>query len=223
MPWAVSTEMRSTEETAGSSWPSTSNRMPLIRWASSPATLGADWTSSRPARQEYLGVRLGGPNPARFLAGLRRLPPAPPDTLARAAQTVLAVLAGPPEADVVALEALADSEQALLAGIASYVLAYAREALGDLDGALSATRRALAAFERRGSAWLRAAAHSRIGEMCLRAGEAGSGDTTVLHLSAALAVAEAYGARSTVKRVRALIVGANLQRGALDQADASWN
>jgi hypothetical protein len=144
MPWAVSTEMRSTEETAGGSWPSTSNRMPLIWWASSPATLGADWTSSRPARQEYLGVRLGGPNPARFLAGLRRLPPAPPDTLARAAQTVLAVLAGPPEADVVALEALADSEQALLAGIASYVLAYAREALGDLDGALSATRRALA-------------------------------------------------------------------------------
>jgi predicted sugar kinase len=59
--------------------------------------------------------------------------------------------------------------------------------------------------------------------MCLRAGEAGSGDTTVLHLSAALAVAEAYGARSTVRRVRALIVGANLQRGALDQADASWN
>jgi hypothetical protein len=71
---------------------------------------------------------LGGPSPARFLVGLRRLAPAPPDTFAPAAQAVLAALAG----------------------IASYVVSYGREAVGDLDGALAAARRTLAAFERRG-------------------------------------------------------------------------
>jgi hypothetical protein len=55
--------------------------------------------------------------------------------------------------------------------------------------------------------------------MCLRADKADSGHTAVHHLSAALSVAEAFGAWSTVNRVRALIVGANLQRGALDQAE----
>ena len=45
----------------------------------------------------------------------------------------------------------------------------------DLGGALAAARRSVAAFERRGSAWLRAAAHARIGEVCLEVGEAGSG------------------------------------------------
>jgi hypothetical protein len=99
------------------------------------------------------------------------------------------------------------------------VASYAWEAAGDLDGALAAARRALAAFERRGGAWLRAGAHSRIGELCLQVDEAGSGDTAVRHLSAALSVAEAFGAWSTANRLRAVIVLANLQRGALDQAE----
>ena len=165
------------------------------------------------------GFLLGRPNPARFLVGLRRLRPAPPDTFARAAQAVLAALGGPPEAGLAALHALGDSDQPLLAGMASYVASYAWEEAGDQDSALAAARRALAAFERRGSSWLRAAAHARIGELCLQGDEAGAGDEALRHLSAALSVAQAFGAWSTASRVREAIVLANLQRGGYDEAE----
>jgi tetratricopeptide (TPR) repeat protein len=165
------------------------------------------------------GFLLRGPSPARFLVGLRRLPLAPPNTLARAAQAVLSALGGSPEAAFATLQSLGESDQPLLAGIASEVASYAWEEAGDLDGALAAARRALAALERSGSAWLRAAAHSRIGELCLEVEEAGSGDEALRHLNVALSVAEAFGAWSTVNRLREAIVGANLQRGAFDEAE----
>jgi len=165
------------------------------------------------------GFLLGGPSPARFLVGLRRLPPAPPDTFAPAAQAVLNALDGSPEADFATLHALGQSDQPLVAGMADYMASYVWEEAGDLDGALAAARRSLAAWERRGSAWLRAAAHARIGELCLQVDEAGSGDEALRHLSAALAVVEAFGAWSTANRVREAIVGANLQRGAYDEAE----
>jgi hypothetical protein len=166
------------------------------------------------------GFLLGGPSPARFLVGLRRLPPAPPDTFARAAQAVLNALHGPPEADLAALDALGETDQPLLAGIASQVASYVRAEGEDLDGALAAARRSLAAFERHGSAWLRAAAHARIGQLCLQSGAAGSGDEALHHLSAALSVIEAFGAWASANRLRGAIVGANLQRGAFDEAES---
>jgi predicted ATPase/DNA-binding SARP family transcriptional activator len=165
------------------------------------------------------GFLLGGPSPARFLVGLRRLPPAPPDTFARAAQAVLNALHGPPEADLSALQALGESDQPLVAGMASQVASYAQAEWGDLDGALASARRSLAAFERQGGAWLRAAAHARIGQLCLQRGEAGSGDEALHHLTAALSVIEAYGAWTSANRVRGAMVGANLQRGAFDEAE----
>jgi predicted ATPase/DNA-binding SARP family transcriptional activator len=163
------------------------------------------------------GFLLRGPSPARFLAGLRRLPPAPPDTFARAGQAVLNELNGPPEAGLVALEALSESDQPLVAGMASYVASYIGEESGDTSGALAAARRSLAAFERSGSAWLRTAAHSRIGELCLQVEEAG--DEAVRHLSAALSVLEAFGAWSSANRVREAVIMANVQRGAYDEAE----
>jgi len=165
------------------------------------------------------GFLLRGPSPARFLAGLRRLPPAPPDTFARAAQAVLNAMGGPPEADLATLRALGESDQPLLAGMASYVVSYAWEQAADLDGALAAARRSLADFERRGSAWLRAAAHARIGELCVQVDEPGAADEALRHLSAALSVAEAFGAWSTANRLREAIVLTNLQRGAFDEAE----
>ena len=165
------------------------------------------------------GFLLQGPGPARFLVGLRRLPPAPPDTFARAAQAVLNVLHGPPEADLAALQALGESDQPLVAGAANYVTSYAWEEAGDTGGALVAARRSLAAFERRGSGWLRAAAHARIGELCLQVDDAGSGDEALHHLTAALSVLEAFGSWSSVNRVREGIVMANVQRGAYDEAE----
>jgi predicted ATPase/DNA-binding SARP family transcriptional activator len=165
------------------------------------------------------GFLLRGPSPARFLVGLRRLPSAPPDTFSRAAQGVVNALRGSPEADLAALRALGESDEPLLAGMANSVASYAWEQAGDLDGALAAARRSLAAFERHGSAWLRAAAHARIGELCLQVDEAASGDDALRHLSAALSVLEAFGAWSSANRVREAIVGANLQRGAYDEAE----
>jgi predicted ATPase/DNA-binding SARP family transcriptional activator len=193
----------------------TARILPLFR----PEPALVEVTRASLALGAVCGFVLQGPNPARFLAGLRRLPSAPPDTFARAVQAVLATLGGPAEADLASLRTLGDSDQPLLAGMASHVASYAWEAVGDLDGALAAARRALAAFERRGGAWLRAAAHSRIGELCLQVDQAGSGDEAMRHLRAALSVAEAFGAWSSANRVRAAMVLANLQSGALDQAE----
>jgi hypothetical protein len=165
------------------------------------------------------GFLLSGPSPLRFLAGLRRLPPAPPDTFARAAHAVLSALGGSPEADLATLRALGASDQPLLAGMASQVASYFWEAAGNQDSALTAARGSLSAFERTGSIWLRTAAHSRIGELCLQAGDAGSGDEAARHLSAALSVIEAIGARSSANRLREALALANLQRGALDEAE----
>jgi predicted ATPase/DNA-binding SARP family transcriptional activator len=165
------------------------------------------------------GFLLGGPSPAQFLTGLRRLPPAPPDTFARAAQAVLNALGELPEVDLATLHELGDSDQPLLAGMASTMASYAWEAAGDLDAALTAARRSLAAFERRGGAWLRTAAHARIGELCLQVDGADAGDEALRHLNAALSVAESFGATSTANRLREGMVAANLQRGALDEAE----
>jgi predicted ATPase len=189
----------------------------LPRFRPEPALVEA--TRSSLVLGAVSGFLLQGPSPARFLAGLRRLPPAPPDTFARAAQAVVAGLGGPPEAFLATLDTLGHSDQPLLAGLANFVASYAWEAAGDPDGALAAAQRALAEFERCGSAWLRAAAHAQIGELCLRVDEVGSAEQAVLHLSAALSVTEAFGAWSNANRVRAVIVQANLQRGAFDDAE----
>ncbi len=169
------------------------------------------------------GFLLRGPSPARFVVGLRRLPPAPPDTFAQAAQAVLNALFGSSEADLATLRALAESDQPLLAGLASQVASYVWEGAGDPEGALAAARRSLAALEGQGSTWLLAAAHSRVGELCLDADYAGSSDEALHHLSAALAVAEAFGTRSSANRLREAIVAAHLQRGAYDEAERELN
>jgi predicted ATPase/DNA-binding SARP family transcriptional activator len=165
------------------------------------------------------GFLLRGPDPARFLARLRRLPPAPPDTFARAAQAVLDALARAPGPEGSALWALGDSAHPLVAGLACAVASYACEEAGDTGGALAAAQRSLAAFEPRGGVWLRTAAHARVGELCLQTGEAGRGDEALRHLREALSVAETFGTRSTASRLREAIVAAHLQRGAYDEAE----
>jgi hypothetical protein len=117
------------------------------------------------------------------------------------------------------LDTLGRSDQPLLAGMANMMASYAWDGAGDLDGALAAARQSLAAFGLRGSPWLRAAVDARIGELCLQQDEADSGDEALRHLSAALAVLEAFGAWSSGNRVREAIVLAHLQRGAWDDAE----
>ena len=168
-----------------------------------------------------------GPRAVRFLVTLRRLPPAPPDTLIRAIEIVFGAATGERagagartgESPAPGLEELCGSDDPLLAAIANGVVGYVREGGGDLDGALAAAGRMLAVLGEQGTAWLRAFAQSRIGELCLQLDR---GEEARGHLVATLSVLEALeelGARSGVARVRWAIVLACLQCGDVDEAE----
>jgi hypothetical protein len=113
------------------------------------------------------------------------------------------------------LRELGDSDRPLLAGIAHYGHSYLAEYANELDTALRAARRMLACL---GDAdpWLRALAHSRIGELCL---QVEPGEEAYRHIGAALSIAEQLGAWPTVARARWALVLADLQRGAFEQAE----
>ncbi|MFK4190059.1 ATP-binding protein [Streptomyces sparsogenes] len=152
----------------------------------------------------------------RPLATLRRLPPAPPDTLTRA---IAAVLAPAPEVlgpDPAPLRALCESDEPLLAGAAHAVESYVLERAGDVDGALRAARGMLAAFRGRSPAWVMALAHSRIGELCLQTerGEEGrrNGEEALRLLEESMPWGDASG-------VKAALVLVNLQLGDIDEAE----
>jgi predicted ATPase/DNA-binding SARP family transcriptional activator/tetratricopeptide (TPR) repeat protein len=160
-----------------------------------------------------------GPRPVRSLVTLRRLPPTPPNTLTRATQVVLSAVTEVPGSDLSALHALCDSDDPLLAGVANGMASYVWENDDDLDSALKAARRMLTAFEHRGSPWIQAVAHSRIGELCLQIGR---GEEAQRHLRATLSVVEQLqelGASSSATRVRWAMVLASLQCGAIDEAE----
>ncbi len=112
----------------------------------------------------------------RSLVTLRRLPPAPPDTLTRAMAIVLLAINQAPEPATTALLGLCASNDPLLAGIANGVASTVWENNHDLDNALEAARRALTAFENRGTPLLAALAHSRMGELCLVIDQGRRGD-----------------------------------------------
>ncbi|HEY0530424.1 MAG TPA: BTAD domain-containing putative transcriptional regulator [Actinoplanes sp.] len=150
-----------------------------------------------------------GPDPLRALATLRRLPPPDPATVIGAAQIAIAA------ADEVALRALCDDDRPLLAGIACYGYSYLAEYSNDPAVALEQARRMLPRF-RNEDPWLRALAHARIGELCL---QADPGEEAWRHIDAALSIMEELGAHSSAARARWALVLANLQRGALDQAE----
>jgi predicted ATPase/DNA-binding SARP family transcriptional activator len=153
-----------------------------------------------------------GPRAVRSLVALRRLPPAPPNTLARAVAIVLDAAAE----DRSALYELCDSDEPLVAGAANGIVSYFWENEGDLESALKATRRMLEAFENRKIPYLEAAAHSRISGLCLQVER---GDEARRHLMAVLPVLERLGAWSDVVGARWWMVLANLQLGAVDEAE----
>jgi tetratricopeptide (TPR) repeat protein len=153
-----------------------------------------------------------GPRAVRSLIALRRLPPAPPNTPVRAVAVVLDAAAE----DRSALYALCDSDEPLVAGAANAIVSYFWENEGDLDGALKSARRTLEAFENREVPYLRAAGHGRITELCLQVER---GDEARRHLLAMLPVLERLGAWSDVTGLQWWMVLANLQLGAVDEAE----
>jgi predicted ATPase/DNA-binding SARP family transcriptional activator len=153
-----------------------------------------------------------GPRAVRSLVALRRLPPAPPNTLARAVAIVLDAAAE----DRSALYELCDSDEPLVAGAANAIVSYFWENEGDLETALKAARRTLEAFESREVPYLEAAAHARISELCLQLEQ---GAEARRHLIAMLPVLEKLGVWSDVTGLQWWMMLANLQLGAVDEAE----
>lgn len=157
---------------------------------------------------------LQGPGGARSLVTLRRLPPARPDTMPRAMDVVLRTVTG--VAGLAALPTLCEDDAPLVAGLANGVASQVREAADDVDGALAAARRMLAAFEEAAVPALAGTAHSRVGELCLRADLP---DEARHHIGVTLEIVERAGAVTTAARARWVLVLADLQRGAVDEAE----
>ncbi len=151
----------------------------------------------------------------RALATLRRLPPAPSDTMVRAFANALCAVSDP-AAERSTLEALSDSDEPLLAGAANGIATYRRESEGDLDSALVAARRMLDAFDDPAHPWMRVMTHSRIGELCM---QLDLGDEARRHVETALLAQEELGEESDPIGLRWALVLACLQLGDLDGAE----
>ncbi|MDW4903836.1 BTAD domain-containing putative transcriptional regulator [Streptomyces sp. ADMS] len=157
-----------------------------------------------------------GPVAVRQLVTLRRLPPAPPDTLLRAVAAVLSAVPEmlPPDYDV--LRKLCDSEQPLLAGAAECVATYVWESEHDIDRALTSARRIIAALGPVDNPFLQVMGHSRLSELCLQTER---GEEAYGHLKAALQALLRLRDEHDLIGTRWGLVLACLQRGDPDEAE----
>jgi predicted ATPase/DNA-binding SARP family transcriptional activator len=157
-----------------------------------------------------------GPHAVRQLVTLRRLPPAPPDTLLRAIAVVLSAIPEmlPPDYDV--LRGLCDSEQPLLAGIAEGIATYVWEYEHDIDRALASARRIIAALTPVDNPFLQVMGHARLSELCLQTEQ---GEAAYGHLKAALEALLRLGDEHDSIGVRGGLALACLQRGDPDEAE----
>ncbi|MGI5194916.1 ATP-binding protein [Streptomyces sp. CA-288835] len=161
-------------------------------------------------------LTLQGPTPRalRAVTVLRRLPPAPPDTLVRAAAIVVSGILGP---DPTALATLCDSPEPLVAGVANAAESYVREREDDPEGALRTARRMLEAFEPRGTPWMLTMAHARVSELCVQLER---GQEARRHLLTALRLQDQlFGTDADDTGVRWALVIASLQLGDIDAAE----
>jgi hypothetical protein len=157
-----------------------------------------------------------GPRAVRALVTLRRLPPAPPDTLIRAAAAVLGSIPELLAAQGARLHELCDSEEPMLAGVANAVATYFWEYQGEPDRALASAERMLAVIRDQPVPWARLLSHARIADLHLQAGR---GAAAMPHLEAAMRVLDEAGVRDETLGVRLGMVLANLQVGDVDTAE----
>ncbi|GAA2417932.1 ATP-binding protein [Streptomyces coeruleofuscus] len=157
-----------------------------------------------------------GPHVVRHLVTLRRLPPAPPDTLVRATAIVLSAVPEmlPPDYDV--LRKLCDSEQPLLAGVAECVATYVWEYEHDLDGALASARRIITVLAPVDNPFLHIMGYARLGELCLKTEQ---GEAAYGYLKAVLEALPRLGGEQDFIGVRWGLALACLQRGDPDEAE----
>ncbi|MFD3931344.1 ATP-binding protein [Streptomyces sp. NPDC058614] len=157
-----------------------------------------------------------GPHVVRQLVTLRRLPPAPPDTLLRAVAAVLSAVPEmlPPDYEV--LQTLCDSEQPLLAGVAECVATFVWEAEHDIDRSLASARRTVTALAPVDNPFLQVMGHTRLSQLCLQTER---GEEAYGHLKAALDVLPRLGDERDSIGVRWGLALACLQRGDPDEAE----
>jgi len=103
-----------------------------------------------------------------------------------------------------------------VAGVANGIASYFSENEGDPGGAMKAAQRSLEAVEDQQVPWLWALAHCRVAELCLQVER---GAEAKDHLGTALPVLERLGIWSEVVGLRWWMVLANLQLGAVDEAE----
>ncbi|MCX5205265.1 AfsR/SARP family transcriptional regulator [Streptomyces sp. NBC_00237] len=163
------------------------------------------------------GLFMGfGAQLVRHLVTLRRLPPAPPDTLLRAVAVVLSAVpdSRPPGHEV--LNALCADPNPLVAGVAECVATYVWEYAYDTDRAMASVHRAITALAPVDNPPLQLMCHSRRSELCLQVGE---GEAAYAHLRAALGVLPGLGNAYDYIGVRQGLALACLQRGEADEAE----
>ncbi|MER5792207.1 BTAD domain-containing putative transcriptional regulator [Streptomyces sp. NPDC001980] len=162
------------------------------------------------------GLFMGyGPHAVRQLVTLRRLPPAPADTVPRALAAVLCAVPDMRPPEYARLEELCEAGEPLLAGLAAGVASYLWESAYETERALRYARRMLAAVGPLGNPITTLLSHGRIGELCLKTER---GAEAYDHLRAADALGEA-GTWSDAIGVRYGLVSACLQRGEIEEAE----
>jgi hypothetical protein len=153
-----------------------------------------------------------GPRAVRPLVVLRRLPPAAPDTMSRAAALLLTTLAHRPGMSTV--YELADSPEPLVSVLANLVASHYLESDLDPHAALEAARRMADRLDDRpdySSPWLRVVAQMRIAELGLQIGEPEQARRLI---GATLGVLE-----PDIIGLRLALVMANLHVGDLEAAE----
>ncbi|GGS05360.1 hypothetical protein GCM10010252_50090 [Streptomyces aureoverticillatus] len=166
-----------------------------------------------------VGLFMGSdPRVVRQLVTLRRLPPAPPDTVLRATAVVLSAIPEMRPPDYEVLQELCESEQQLVAGIAECAATYVWQYEHDIGRALASARRTIATLAPVDNPTLRVLSRARLSELCLQTGR---GDEAYGHLKAALDALPRLGDERDFIGVRWGLVLACLQRGDPDEAE-SW-
>ncbi|WP_367321838.1 BTAD domain-containing putative transcriptional regulator [Streptomyces sp. HUAS ZL42] len=157
-----------------------------------------------------------GPYAARHLVTLRRLPPAPPDTLGRALAIVLCAVPEMHPPRYTRLQELCDADAPMLAGMAAGVASYVWEAEHETERALACARLMLDALGPLGNPAMLLLSHGRISELCLKSAH---GAEAYDHLRAALSALDEVGGWTDSIGVRWGLVLACLQRGEVDEAE----
>ncbi|MEV6113706.1 BTAD domain-containing putative transcriptional regulator [Streptomyces sp. NPDC052109] len=157
-----------------------------------------------------------GPRAVRQLVTLRRLPPAPPDTLVRALAVVLCAVPEMRPPEFARLRQLCEADAPMLAGVASGVASYVWEAGHDTERALDSARRMVDALTPLNNPAMHLLSHGRVSELCLQSER---GAEAYDHLRAALSALDAFGDPSDLLGVRWGLVLACLHKGDIEEAE----